>query len=180
MRPPLPHLPAAGRSGADGNKLAETSRETLSMPKTGEIVTQKCNDCGKEKPLDRFPREAKGVKRYRSTCSACRARYMRQWRERNYERHLEGHRLDRLMYKASGYMRAYRNRPRNRRKDAVRLCTFWAMRAGFIRRKYNCEKCGIDARHARLFMHHLDYNDPFNVVWLCGVCHGEAHQKQLD
>jgi len=150
------------------------------MPGTGEIVTRKCKHCGKEKPLERFCRVAKGVKRYRSICRACRARYMRLWRARNYERHLEGQRLNRLRCIASGYEGAYLSRPDVRRKNAVRLCTFWAMRAGLIRRTHNCEKCGIDAKHARLFMHHADYADPFNVVWLCGLCHGAAHQKVLD
>lgn len=36
--------------------------------------------------------------------------------------------------------------------------------------KENC-LCGSPHTH----MHHPDYNDPWNVVWMCRPCHDEFH-----
>jgi len=37
--------------------------------------------------------------------------------------------------------------------------------------KYPCEVCGEENSEA----HHLDYNDPLNVLWLCKKHHREWH-----
>lgn len=40
-----------------------------------------------------------------------------------------------------------------------------------------CETCGTDKR---IEAHHLDYDDPLNVIWLCNECHRELHQKERE
>lgn len=35
-----------------------------------------------------------------------------------------------------------------------------------------CEDCG---QCKPLVAHHVDYNDPENIEWLCGSCHKNAH-----
>ena len=151
------------------------------MPETAEVATRKCTTCGQVKPLTEFCRDKAYRSGHKRLCLDCSARYQREWRRRNPERN----RLVRRRHRRLNHER-YRNqwredrrKPGYKQKQAARLTAYWAVRAGLLPRKYNCEKCGIDARHARLVKHHVDYNNPLNVVWLCAVCHGEMHRKQF-
>lgn len=38
----------------------------------------------------------------------------------------------------------------------------------------NCQECGSGYN---IHAHHEDYTKPFNVEWLCSVCHGKRHRK---
>jgi len=56
-----------------------------------------------------------------------------------------------------------------------------AIEKGIVERKVVCETCGIvnprlkDGRTA-VQSHHLDYNKPLDVMWLCQKCHHEWHK----
>jgi hypothetical protein len=152
------------------------------MPEAIELSTQKCIICGQVKPLTEFSPDKGYRSGHKHLCRRCQARYQREWRQRNLKRLRLLRRRHRRLNHAR-YLKMWqedRRKPGYKQKHAARLTAYWAVQAGLIPRKYNCEKCGIDARHARLAKHHVDYNDPLNVVWLCGLCHGAAHQKQLD
>ena len=160
--------------------MTETNEASVTV--TEEVSTQQCKTCGEVKPLTAFCPD-KGYRNGRKRlCLICQARYQRKWRRRNLKRiRLLRRRQRRLNHEQ--YRKQWqedRRKPGYKQKHAARLTAYWAVRSGLLPRKYNCEKCGIDARHARLAKHHPDYNDPLNVVWLCGPCHGEAHQKKLD
>ena len=49
-----------------------------------------------------------------------------------------------------------------------------AIKSGKLVRADSCnlcfENCIVEA-------HHVDYGQPFNVIWLCDSCHGKAHRK---
>jgi hypothetical protein len=143
------------------------------MPETAEVATRKCTTCGQVKPITEFSphKHYRGGRRWH--CRACGAADFRRWRQENlaYARRRD------LRYRAR--QNASRRTLAARRKQEVRKLSLYAVRLGVIARKYNCEKCGIDARHAPLHRHHPDYNNPLNVVWLCAVCHGEMHRKQF-
>lgn len=47
-----------------------------------------------------------------------------------------------------------------------------AIREGRIAVSETCEDCG---QYKPLVAHHVDYNDPENIEWLCGSCHKLAH-----
>ena len=55
-------------------------------------------------------------------------------------------------------------------KTKTRLETRKAIQRGLLI-KMSCEVCGEQKVHA----HHLDYNDPLNVKWLCSKHRIEAH-----
>jgi hypothetical protein len=40
--------------------------------------------------------------------------------------------------------------------------------------KFPCEVCKSENVQA----HHNDYNDPYNITWLCARCHREHHVEQ--
>lgn len=83
-------------------------------------------------------------------------RMSRDWKRRNKERHAE-------------LARAYRQR--NAEKLKAQNLLNYAVRKGVIQR-LPCEKCGTSERvHA----HHHDYSKPYEVCWLCYICHKKEH-----
>lgn len=57
----------------------------------------------------------------------------------------------------------------------VRAKTSWAIKTGRII-KEPCKVCGNEKVQA----HHLDYNDPFNIVWLCRTHHKYFHRDDTN
>jgi hypothetical protein len=49
-----------------------------------------------------------------------------------------------------------------------------ALANGRIEKKTACERCGT--RESRLVGHHMDYNKPLELVWLCDGCHHHWHR----
>jgi len=49
-----------------------------------------------------------------------------------------------------------------------------AIRAGKIKRKEACERCG---KSEKTHGHHEDYAKPLDVIWLCPQCHVSAHSS---
>ena len=80
----------------------------------------------------------------------------RAWKRAHPERHAE-------------LARAYR--ARNREKTRAQNQLNYALRMGRMQR-LPCEKCGSSEKvHA----HHHDYSKPFDVRWLCYLCHKAEH-----
>jgi hypothetical protein len=70
-----------------------------------------------------------------------------------------------------------------RASDYAQNALEYALRKGFVERKYACEKCGAtpvfrDGRTG-IQAHHPDYNKPLEVVWLCQRCHHEWHKFNI-
>jgi hypothetical protein len=55
----------------------------------------------------------------------------------------------------------------------ARYQTKVAIRDGKLALKAECEICGARPAHC----HHIDYNDPERVMWLCTRCHGAYHSQ---
>jgi hypothetical protein len=82
----------------------------------------------------------------------------------------------------------YTNNGRNRRFDYQEAILEWkqkfperiqamqklnyALKTGRIIRPVHCQSCN---RMTRIHGHHIDYNKPFNVEWLCASCHKLKH-----
>lgn len=47
-----------------------------------------------------------------------------------------------------------------------------AIRKGVIVKPNNCCICGVETK---LYAHHPNYNDPFNVIFMCQSCHKKIH-----
>lgn len=68
------------------------------------------------------------------------------------------------------YMREYN--AKNEAYYKVRCVTNNAIKSGKLVR-LPCENCGEQQSEA----HHIDYNKPLEVMWLCKRCHGEWHRN---
>jgi hypothetical protein len=138
------------------------------MSERAKVSAKRCTKCGQVKRISLFSRRGRHTDQRRSQCTPCRVKYTKRWQRLHPE-----------------CLRAYRRRqqthgsPYWRRYAACQL-VYWAVVTGYIPRKYNCEKCGIDAKHAKLQRHHPDYDRPLDVVWLCTMCHAKEHPKQLN
>lgn len=46
-----------------------------------------------------------------------------------------------------------------------------------IRKPRTCQGCGSSTPARYLHGHHEDHSKPFDVRWLCTLCHGEVHRQ---
>ena len=90
----------------------------------------------------------------------------RTYRERNREKE----RRRALAYRRL-HPKAY-NPYKERARRIVRL----AVMDGKLKKPTICEECGWNGL---LHAHHEDYNKPFQIRWLCSVCHGKKHRLSL-
>ena len=110
---------------------------------------------------------------YLNKCKQCVRAYNRKryaylfdnsavFRER--ERHRNRKRMRGTQYRAPS--------PRRRANSAVKN----AIRDGRLTPGVSCEDCGHKFSEERREAHHLDYDKPLDVHWLCSLCHGKRHR----
>jgi len=63
---------------------------------------------------------------------------------------------------------------KNPEKRQAALILQYAIKKNKIRKPIKCSKC---KRKTKLQGHHLDYNKPFDVIWLCASCHKLEHNS---
>jgi len=55
----------------------------------------------------------------------------------------------------------------------VRAMVSRAVKKGIITKPSHCEICNCN--HRRIEAHHLNYNRPLDIEWLCSSCHKGLH-----
>lgn len=146
-----------------------------------------CSRCGLTKSLDGFY-YSRG--RYASECKTCAREVARKKRlawtpaerarqrvnDRNsYHRHIEAKReANRQSKKRTNKARRDRQ-VENPAHRLARLKIWRAVKAGRMQRPLTCQQCGA---HRRVQAHHHDYSLPYEVEWLCLICHGQRHWKE--
>lgn len=165
-----------------------------------DYTTKVCSKCKQTKPLSDFHRDKTTPDGYYGQCKLCknarhslwraehreeeRARsreytrshrdemteYMRQWRARNpdyiRDRRMANYEVEAQKLRDKKHTVA--GRARNRFTQAVLR--------GKITKPTHCEHCGCEPGSQHLVGHHDDYSKPFDVVWLCRICHGKQHR----
>jgi len=63
---------------------------------------------------------------------------------------------------------------RNKEKRVAYSKVYYAIQKGTLIKPSRCEICG---RSGRIEAHHEDYAEPYEVKWLCPLCHSELHYK---
>jgi len=87
------------------------------------------------------------------------------------------------------YKEWYKRNGRNRNPNYIEIIKKWqldnieavkcrgivdyAVKKGKIRKPKKCERC--HNVHNHLHAHHPNYNQPFNILWLCPSCHKLIH-----
>ena len=87
---------------------------------------------------------------------------VKNWRKNNPERFSETEKI---------------RRSKDREKERARARIYKAISRGHMQRPTQCEKCLKDCKPEA---HHDDYEKPFEVKWLCRICHRQIHGKLLD
>lgn len=64
-------------------------------------------------------------------------------------------------------------------KNQARRALTNAVRDGRVSKPDRCQRCRQETPRHRLHGHHHDYTKPFDVTWLCSICHGREHWKEL-
>ena len=99
-----------------------------------------------------------------NNCRSCHREFVRQ-----YARTEKGKLNDNNKYQ--------RMKSKYPEKFSARWKLKYAVRSGKIVRPDECDVChraGIPDGH------HKDYSKPFEVDWLCGMCHKQVHGKLVD
>ncbi|KKM98736.1 hypothetical protein LCGC14_1154820 [marine sediment metagenome] len=143
--------------------------------------TKICNKCKQEKLVSEFYKSKTDKGGYRWSCkSCCReatkiyaktgyfVRYNRQYYQRaEVKEHINS---PEFKERVSVKLREYNQNPDVRIKNMARWYSNNRIRAGELQRE-PCALCGQEQGEA----HHLDYNEPLLIVWLCGECHRKVH-----
>jgi len=122
-----------------------------------------CNTCGRNKPLEQFPRMQKCKDGHLNFCNMCRAERKRTYRRADKEvmaAHTNG---------------AYEWKKRNRDKVLAHKRVHYHVKVGNIKRPETCESC---KEMCKVQGHHDDYSKQLDVKWLCQTCHQARHLEQ--
>ena len=143
---------------------------------------KQCKKCLKVKTLGEFYRHSQMADGRLNKCKACTKADVRENREskREYYQQYDRKRWDekgaRGVVSAEAKARAGKAWvERNGVKRACHVKFGNAVRDGKISRPTLCSKCGGGGE---IEGHHADYSKPFDVEWLCKVCHGETRKME--
>ena len=109
-------------------------------------------------PRKKWRREYENNRRRNPEWNKKRNEWLKEWRSKNKVR-----------------MTILRKKQYNPFKQHARSKLNYEIRIGHINRPKNCENCGIKCiPHGH---HHMGYENPLKVMWLCSLCHGEIHSS---
>lgn len=130
---------------------------------------KRCTKCGEEKILDEFEVHKGRTDDRGSRCKLCRNKsYKREYAWNYVEANREKER-ERSRIKAIGKKRIH-----DPIKQSARQALRYAVSIGRIVKPETCRQCNAIGN---LHGHHHDYSKPFDVEWLCSICHGKAHRS---
>lgn len=126
---------------------------------------KKCSKCGKAKKLSEFATQTGRKYDKHSQCKSCRVEYKKE-----YMKEYMGDESNRQrVYELQSI---YKNTI-DKDKVKIRKALNRAIESGYYKRasEKKCKDCGNQAQEH----HHLDYENPYNVVPLCKKCHRKRH-----
>lgn len=137
---------------------------------------KRCSKCKEYKGVHDFYTDRRTPDGLKCQCKKCHSET--NILTRNQEKHRESRKLSmRRAVKANPekYREQWRNRLRIRdQKVTARILLNRAVRNGRIHRPNCCSECHCVRK---LTGRHVNYNDPYNVEWLCYECHAKRHIK---
>ena len=142
-----------------------------------EHSSKECSLCHETKPLTDFYSKKENSSGFGARCKKCMRTNKALKRERHYRdanREEISRRFRERRVKDPVKMdRRHNDLRRGTAKERCRNKLRNAVKALRIEKPKSCEGCGIESG---LHGHHADYTKPFNVMWLCSICHGLEHR----
>jgi hypothetical protein len=139
------------------------------------MLIQTCTKCRNTKPVSDFYKDPKAPSGHRAQCKDCICRYFRKRRRALTKTD--------PVYRAKNRLKGQRWRLRNgdhvkeynrqRHKDPrVQIAQYKA------HRHYNAPpQCVIEGCENKAeYRHHIDYDEPLKIMWLCRLCHSAFHR----
>jgi hypothetical protein len=149
-----------------------------------------CTRCGKTKKESEFYKRKDRKSGFKSECKTCTIKSGLKT-AKIYRNSEKGRRnailaLRRFAEKNREHIREYKRiwRKKNPEKCKLKIDPFKnrcrytllnAIHAGKVIRPKICSECGWEGM---IHAHHHDYSKPFDVEWLCSLCHGKRHRDQ--
>jgi hypothetical protein len=140
---------------------------------------RRCTRCGEVRLVEEFSPQSNTRDGLSSICRSCQRRLKRAYRRRYQEHYRRIKRESRRRNYRPGNRAA--TSPEEAAKNRSRQRAQYALKSGRLHRPDRCQACGQPPSPAlRIEMHHPDYARPLDVVFLCSLCHGQAHQRFVD
>lgn len=140
---------------------------------------KKCKKCLKLKKLEEFPKHKYMKDGRLNVCKKCRKVYMKIYSKKYWKENLKNLKSYYSKYYKANFEKIklvreqYQNTPKEKKKEKCRQQTRQLIRSGKLKRQ-PCEVCG-----ARAELHHNNYNDIYDIKWLCKKHHRELHNKLI-
>lgn len=126
-----------------------------------------CTVCKQEKGFEFYKHRAHR-NGYASECIPC----SKVMHKKNRNQKLANLRVKRWV-KKHGYITQYKYRKEQPEKELARNRFLRAVKSGKIRRPELCSKCQLKTK---VEGHHPDYSKPYDVIWVCRMCHAGIHK----
>ena len=129
------------------------------------METKQCTKCKEIKEVILFRKQSGRKSKYTTICTECKKLTEKLWREKN-----------RLQRRAKQRLHYAKNKEIFSKKRKLNYNPIKAQ-ARYLARSIKLKPCIICGEKAE--RHHPNYNEPFNVVFLCKSHHKQVHDKTL-
>lgn len=147
----------------------------MRLSKQNPILRHKwCSRCHTLQSLSQFHKQKNGKYGVTGHCKACQAKRAQQYlmTDKGRSAHRRSAKKYNHTHKGREAKRRYRARfPKKEKAHNILGTTVWNNR---ISKPKICDRCGGGGQ---IHGHHLNYNEPLNVIWLCRECHDSLHGR---
>ena len=139
---------------------------------------KRCSKCREIKPESEFYKDKRSKDGLKCQCKRCHCETNISTRNKETARKNNREYMRRRRIKHPDIVRfsdkeREKSRPNDEKKKARMLLNV-AVRDGRIDKPACCEECGAVGP---VYGHHPDYSKPYDVEWLCSLCHGKRHRR---
>lgn len=139
---------------------------------------KQCSKCREIKPESEFYSDKRTKDGLKCQCKKCHCKTNIGTRDKKIARKRNREYMRRRRVEHPDIVRAHdkereTKRPNDEKKRARMLLNV-AVRDGWLKKPDRCEECGMAGI---VYGHHSDYSKPYDVEWLCSLCHGKRHRR---
>jgi len=132
-----------------------------------------CIKCSEEKPLTEYYAHKQMADKHLNECKDCVKKRVSAYGKTPKGRAMDKRRNQKPKRKAWSRAHSARMRKKFAKEKKVESIFWNEYRKGAIKKK-PCEVCGTEEW---VEAHHPNYNEPFNIMWLCSLHHKKWHRE---